>query len=121
MKKNKVFLVIISFSINLLIVYSLKLKTTFQEVLTIHIFLLSLLVLTDLIQIKLSKQKNIAPSLLLSINFLRIFACIIFLLPVILNHEKSDNSYIYNFFLVYFFLLFSNIFLKRKNDNKING
>jgi hypothetical protein len=45
-------------------------------------------------------------------------ACIFFLLPTVLNHEKMDNSYIYNFFVVYFFLLFSDFFLKHKNEKK---
>ena len=120
MKKNNASLFIISFGINLVAAHFLKLTITFQQVLTIHIFLFLLLFLTNLIQTKLSKHKKINPSLVLSINFLRIIACIIFLLPSILNHEKTDNGYIYNFFGVYFFILFSDIFLKRKNHNKIN-
>lgn len=121
MKKSNAPLFIISLGINLVVVYFLKLTITFQQVLIIHIFLFSLLFLTNLIQTKLSKYKKISPSLVLSINFSRILACIIFLLPSIFNHEKTDNSYVYNFFGVYFFILFSDIFLKRKNHNKING
>ena len=121
MKKIKARLFIISSAINLGVVYFLKLKITIQEVLKIHIFLFLLLFLTDLIQAKLSKHKNIPPSLILSINFLRILACLFFLCPAILNYEKPDNSYIYNFFFVYFFILFFDIFLKRKNNNKISG
>ena len=121
MKKSNAILFIISLALNLAIGYFLKLIITFQQVLTIHIFLFFLLFLTDLIQTKLSKHKNISPFLLLSINFLRILTCIIFLLPSILNNEKANSSYIYSFFGVYFFILFSDIFLKRKNHNKING
>ena len=118
MKKSNAILFITSLVINLAAGYFLKLTITFHEILTIHIFLFLLLFLTDLIQTKFSKHKNIAPPLLLSVNFLRILACIIFLLPVILSHEKSDNSYIFNFFIVYFFILFSNIFLKCKTTIK---
>ena len=121
MKKSKVFLFVASLVINLGAVYFFKLKITFQQALTIHTFLFTLLFLTDLIQAKFSKQKNISPALSLSVNFLRIISCIIFLFPAILSNDKSENSYIYNFFVVYFFILFSDIFLKRKNNNKING
>jgi len=121
MKKSNAPLFIISLGINLSALQFLKLTTTFQQVLTIHIFLFLLFFLTNAIQSKLSKYKNISPSLVLSINFLRILAGIIFLFPSILNQEKTENGYIYNFFGVYFFILFSDIFLKRKNHNKING
>jgi L-asparagine transporter-like permease len=121
MKKSKASLFIASLAINLGAVYFFELTLTFQEVLIIHIFLFVLLFLTDLIQAKLSRHKNVAPSLALSVNFLRILACLFFLCPTILNYEKSDNSYIYNFFFVYFFILFFDIFLKRKNNNKISG
>lgn len=121
MKKSNTALFIISLGINLAVAHVLKLTITFQQVLTIHIFLFALFFLTNVIQTKLSKHKKISPSLVLSINFSRMFVCIIFLLPSILTHEKSENGYIYNFFGVYFFILFSDIFLKRKNHNKING
>ena len=120
MKKRKAIFFIISLAINLIAVYFLQLKITFQQVLIIHLFLILLFFLSDLIQTKFSNYKNIAPSLLLGINFLRIIACILFLLPAILEQDKSENSYIYNFFFVYFFILFSDIFLKHKNNNKIN-
>jgi len=120
MKKSKAILFVISFVVNLLIVELLKLKITFQEVLTIQIFLFSLSFLSNVIQLKFSKYKNTTPSHFLSINFLRIFLCVIFLLPTILTYSKSDNTYIYNFFIVYFIYLFSDIVFKHKNLNKIN-
>ena len=121
MKKSKAILFIISGVVNLLIVQFFKLKITFQEVLTIQIFLFSLSFLSDVIQLKFSKYKNITLSHFLSVNFLRIFLCVIFLLPTILTYSKSDNIYIYNFFIVYFIYLFSDIVLKQKNLNKINN
>ncbi len=118
MKKSKVIFSLTLLCINLCTKYFFELQLTFRQVLTIHIFLFFLFFLTDLIQTKFSKHKNPYPLVLLSINFLRILACIFFLLPTVLNHEKMDNSYIYNFFAIYFVILFSDIFLKHKNEKK---
>jgi len=115
MKKSKVVLFIILVTTNLLLV-----PNQIQEVLSIQIFLFSLSFLTDVIQIKFAKHKNITPSHFLTINFVRIFLCVIFLLPTILTYTKSDNTYIYNFFIVYFIYLFSDIVFKQKFSNKIN-
>ena len=120
MKKSKAILFIVSAGVNLVIVQIFKIKITFQEVLTVQIFLFSLSFLVDVIQFKFSKYKKITPSHFLIVNFLRIFLCVIFLLPTILTYSKSDNIYIYNFFIVYFIYLFSDIVLKQKNLNKIN-
>ena len=119
MKKSKAVLFFFLVVVNFTLVYFFKIKTTFQQVLIIHIFLFSLAVLSELIKTKLSKRKNTTPSHLLSINFLRIIACIIFLLPIILNHEKPNNTYIYNFFICYFLYLFCDPILKSKKRNKI--
>jgi hypothetical protein len=115
MKKSKVVLFIILITTNLLL-----LPNQIQEVLSIQIFLFSLSFLTDVIQIKFAKHKNITPSHFLTINFVRIFLCVIFLLPTILTYTKSDNTYIYNFFIIYFVYLFSDIIFKQRNTNKIN-
>ena len=120
MKKSKVILFIVLSVVNLVIVQIFKIKITFQEVLTIQIFLFSLSFLSDIVQLKFFKNKNIIPSHFLTINFLRILLCVLFLLPIILRNEKSDNIYIYNFFIVYFFYLFFNIIFKVKTPNKIN-
>ena len=120
MKKSKAILFVISLLVNLAIIEISKIQITFQEALTIQIFLFSLSFLSDVIQLKFSKYKNTTPSHFLSINFLRIFLCVIFLLPTILTYSKSDNIYIYNFFIVYFIYLFSDIVFKHKNLNKIN-
>lgn len=118
MKKSKVIFFLALLGINLCAKYFFELQLTFRQVLTIHIFLFLLFFLTDLIQTKFSNHKNSNPLVLLSINFLRILACIFFLLPTVLKHEKMDNSYIYNFFAIYFVILFSDIFLKHKNEKK---
>lgn len=120
MKRNKVTMAIILCTINLILVEKLKIKITFQQILIIHTFLLLLVILSNIIQEKLSKLKNTTPSHLLSVNFLRILACIFFLLPIILKHEESDKNYIYNFFLCYFIYLLCDIIFKSKKSNKIN-
>ncbi len=120
MKKSKISLLIISAAVNLLLVQIFKIKITFQQVLTIQIFLFSLSFLADIVQLKFSKNKNITPAHFLMINFLRILLCVIFLLPTILKYSKSDNIYIYNFFIAYFIYLFHDIIFKGKSLNKIN-
>ena len=118
MKKNKTILFIISLAVNLLLVQVFKIKITFQQVLTIQGFLFSLLFLTDIMQLKFSKNKNTTPAHFLMINFLRILLCVVFLLPTILKYSSSDNSYIYNFFIVYFIYLFYDIIFKAKTGIK---
>ena len=120
MKKSKAILFIVLVAINVLLLQIFKIKTTIKDILIIQIFLFSLSVLTDVIQTRLSKYKNSMIPHFLAVNFLRIFLCIIFLLPTILTYSKSDNIYIYNFFIIYFSYLFSDIVLKGKTINKIN-
>ena len=120
MKKSKHILLIISIAVNLLLVQIFKIKITFQQVLIIQIFLFSLSFLTDRIQLKFSKNKNITPAHFLMIKFSRILLCVVFLLPTILKYSKVDNSYIYNFFILYFIYLFYDMIFKDKNLNKIN-
>ena len=115
MKKSKAILLIISLAANVLVVQIFKIKITFQQVLTIQIFLFLLSFLTDIIQLKFSKNKNITPAHFLMINFLRILLCVVFLLPIILKYSKSDNAYIYNFFIVYFIYIFYEIIFKTKS------
>ena len=119
MKKSKTILLIILLVVNLLIVKFFGFLP-FHQVLIIQIFLFSLSFLADIIQLKFSKNKNITPAHFLIINFLRMLLCVVFLLPTILNYSKSDNIYIYNFFIIYFIYLFHDIIFKGKNLNKIN-
>jgi hypothetical protein len=120
MKKSKFIFFLALASVNLLFVNFLKISITLLDVLIIHIFLFTLSFLAERFQIKFSKNKNITPSHFLTINFIRMLLCIIFLLPIILKYDKSHNIYIYNFFMVYFFYLFLDLFFKYKNFNEIN-
>ena len=121
MKKSKTILLVISLAVNVLVVQIFKIKITFQQVLILQIFLFSLSFLAEIIQLKFSKNKNITPAHFLMINFSRILLCVVFLLPTILKYSKSDNIYIYNFFIVYFIYLFHDIIFNSKKLNKING
>ena len=121
MKKSKLILLIVSLAVNLLLVQIFKIKITVQHVLIIHTFLFSLSFLVDIIKLKFSKNKNITPAHFLMINFFRILLCVVFLLPIILKYSKSENIYIYNFFIAYFIYLFYDIIFKGKSLNKING
>jgi len=123
MRKNKISLFIIILATNVLVVKIFKIELLLDEVLLIQAFLFSLSFLADIIQLKLSKNKKITPAHFLMINFSRILLCVVFLLPTILEYNKynkSDNIYIYNFFIVYFIYLFHDIIFKGKKANKIN-
>lgn len=111
-------MVIVLCAINLIIVEKLKIKITLQQILIIHSFLFSLTVLSNIIQKKVLQLKNTTAFRLLSINFLRIFACLIFLLPIILKHEEPNKSYIYNFFACYFLYLVYDIIFKNQTIKK---
>ncbi len=120
MKKSKTRLLILSITVNLLLVQIFKIKITPYQVLIINSFLFSLSFLTEIVQLKISKNKNITPAHFLRINFLRILLCVVFLTPTILKYSNSENTYIFNFFIVYFIYLFHDIGYKSQKINKIN-
>ena len=84
----------------------------------ISLFLFSISLIGELLKHYFIKLKKLATTYLLIINFLRIFLCFLFLLPIILNYQKSDNTYIYNFFICYFLHLFYDIIMQSKNQIK---
>ena len=53
----------------------------------------------------LNKLKNNSPSFLLFINVIKIIACILFLLPMIVNKTEITTYYILHFFIAYFIIL----------------
>ena len=120
MNKKKIILAIILCAINLFLVEVFKIKIAFQQILIIHIFLLSLTVLSNTMQKKLVKIKNTTPFHILSVNFLRILMCVVFLYLVSVNHKELDKIYIYNFFVFYFFYLFYYSVAKNRSGIKIN-
>tara|TARA_Y100000746_G_scaffold230750_1_gene242945 strand:- start:407 stop:772 length:366 start_codon:yes stop_codon:yes gene_type:complete len=120
MKKSKVWLFVFLFMANFSAIFFFGIPLNFEDVFVIHSFLLSLFFLTDLIQTKLSKKNRGIPHLLLGINFLRIVFCVLFLNVMTTNFQNINNNYVYNFFFVYFFILFSGVYLKSKNKREIN-
>ena len=117
MIKNKGFIFILYMLLNYCFVLGFDLEIQLFDVFTIQIFLFTVVVLGDFFQKKISNNNRITPSYFLVINFLRIFICVLFLLPKILNYSKNENTYIYNFFIIYFIYLFSDIILKTKIKN----
>ena len=67
------------------------------------LFLLSLLS-TGYIYL-LNKLKNKSPFVLLFINVIKIIACILFLLPIIIDKTEMTTYYILHFFIAYFIIL----------------
>lgn len=97
--------------INISVGYFFVLTTTpFKKILSIYIFLFFLFFLTNIIKRNLFKKTSNHPFLLLSINFLRILAATLFLLPTILNHPGPNKLFICNFFIAYFSMLFFDVF-----------
>jgi len=53
----------------------------------------------------LNKLKNKSPFFLLFINVIKIIACILFLLPIIIDKTEITAYYILHFFIAYFIVL----------------
>ena len=53
----------------------------------------------------LNKLKNKSPFFLLFINVIKIIACILFLLPIIIDKTEITIYYILHFFIAYFIIL----------------
>ena len=53
----------------------------------------------------LNKLKNKSPFFLLFINVIKIIACILFLLPIIIDKTEITTYYILHFFIAYFIIL----------------
>lgn len=119
MKKSKIGLFAILLALNLGVTHFCKLEIAFEQIILLHIFLFLLMFATTLIQNRLLKDKTMRPAFFLSINFLRMIACVVFLLPIILRQEEFHKAYIYNFFICYFFYIFCT-FNTSKNNNKNN-
>ena len=118
--KNKIILCIVLLSANYLINTYFNLEISFKKIFLIHFFLFSLSIFSIFLKRISTKLKNNTPLHLLTINFFRIFLCIIFLLSTITKYSKSDNIYIYNFFIFYFIYLLFEMRVALKNQQKIN-
>lgn len=117
MQVNKAIFTIISVLINLGVVFFFELKLKTSDILIIHGFLFLLFFITSLIQKGFLIYKN-QPYLILSINFFRIIFCSAFLFFNVLSDINYEKNYIYNFIIIYFLFLFTEIFLKWKRTIK---
>ena len=118
MKTNKIIFFIFLLAINLSFVRFFELGLSYTQVLTTHAFLFSVFFFTNALQASFVQKKPQQPIISLSINFFRIILCIIFLFLSFLQSKHAENTYIYNFFFIYFSILFHDIFLRFKNKNK---
>ena len=64
----------------------------------------------------LNKFKNKSPFFLLFINIIKIIACILFLLPIIIDKTEMTIYYILHFFIAYFIILIKEV---RENYRRV--
>ena len=109
---------IVFYPINLLICFLFSIELRFFQITTLHAFMFSLLILTDLSVCFIDKKLQKSSSHFFSINFIRAVLCILFLLPKILSFSEDQKIYIYNFFFIYFAYLFFEIYIRAKDKHK---
>ena len=64
-----------------------------------------------------STKKNTSPFLHLSFIFLKMFTCLLFLIPVIKNYDAQKLGYVLQFFIIYFTYLFIEILILKRSAN----
>ena len=106
MKQLKLFLIFLAICAIHILISELLLKLEINLFLIKSYFFLFLLSLfsTGYIYL-LNKLKNKSPFLLLFINVIKIIACILFLLPIIIDKTEMTTYYILHFFIAYFIIL----------------
>ena len=117
-QKNKTLLFACSLWLNYLVVIFYNLEISFRDMAVIHCFMFGLSFFSEKLQKTSKKQNNIIVFQSLAINGLRIFACFIFLYPIIFRRIKVDHTYIYNFLSIYFIYLFFEIFFEYQKKKK---
>lgn len=118
MTKNKTLTLLALFFLNMIIVCFSEINMSIESVLKIHIFLVLLSFLEERLRFKIIKEKQ-KIIYFLGVNFFKIILCLVFLAPNILVKNSINNTYIYTFFIVYFVILFYDIFAVLKTE-KIN-
>ena len=118
MKHPNVLLFLLLFPTNLLAAWFFVINISAQELFIKHFFLFLVFFLTEKIKKVVLEKKPAFVLSLLSVNFLRILACVLFLYTTFFAQENQQKIYVYNFFVCYFFYLFGIFFLTRKNINK---
>ena len=110
MKQLKLFLIFLVICAIHILISELLLKLEINLFLIKSYFFLFLLSLfsTGYIHL-LNKLKNKSPFLLLFINVIKIIACILFLLPIIIDKTEMTTYYILHFFIAYFIILIKEV------------
>ena len=110
MKQLKLFLIFLAICAIHILISELLLKLEINLFLIKSYFFLFLLSLfsTGYIYL-LNKLKNKSPFLLLFINVIKIIACILFLLPIIIDKTEMTTYYILHFFIAYFIILIKEV------------
>ncbi len=98
--------IILILILNLSICYYGILQIEIIEVLYIHVFFIIITFFIIFLHKKIIKKKVSSPLIFLSLNFFKMLASVVFLLPVIKNYTDNLMVYIINFFAVYFLYLF---------------
>ena len=121
MKKLKSFLIFLAICALHILIAEFLLKLEIKLFLIKSYFLLFLLSLFSIGYIYiLNKFKNRSHFLLLFINIIKIIACILFLLPIIIDKTEMTIYYILHFFIAYFIILIKEVrenYIRVKYEN----
>ena len=118
--KNNILFAGIILAGNFFLVGMSNIQIGLYSIFLINIFLFSISFLGSLFQQKIAQKNKTTPSYFLAINFIRIFVCVLFLLPIIIDYEKSDTLFIYNFFIIYFSYLIIDLMNMKSKGVKFN-
>ncbi|MEC8030948.1 MAG: hypothetical protein VX138_03255, partial [Bacteroidota bacterium] len=99
-------------SMHVFINYFLKFESvSLNETLIMDFFLASITAVFIILSKYLSARKNTSPFIFLSFIFLKMFTCLLFLIPIIKNYNSQKMGYILQFFIIYFTYLFIEILI----------
>ena len=117
MKINYLYFFVLLIPLNLLIISLLNLGIQ-NQTLVMHGFLLALTHYTQRSRVKYLKNPKTKPFETLKLNVIRMLLCGAFLAVMLLyNEDETRKNLVYNFFILYFIYLLSEmIFFKKLND-----
>ena len=105
-------------SIHVFLNYFLAFESvSLNETLIIDFFLAFITAVFILLSEYFSAKKNTSPFIFLSFIFLKMFTCLLFLIPVIKNYDSHKMGYILQFFIIYFSYLFIEILILHRSSN----
>ena len=114
--KKAIYIFIFLTLINLLLKTTDYIKISHYIIIKIHIFFLSIIIITQKLHEYFLKKPNISLLYFLSINIGRIILSIIFLWPIIFSENTLKKPILINFVVIYFvYLLFESIIQNQKS------